>query len=827
MKYILVVALMTLAMTAAAQTTRVRGRVTDASTGEPVALVSIVFPGTTTGVTTDYEGIYSLETRDTVAVLEARLIGYQTQQTPVRTGAFNQIDFVLQPVEFDIDAVVVRPGANPAHPILRGVIREKERNDPRHLDTYACRTYTKMELDLANIKPRFRNRKLQKNFGFVFEHLDTSAVTGQSYLPVMISEAAADFHYRRSPALQREIIRASRISGVDDNSAIAQFTGHLHADFSLYDNYVELFKISFASPLSNAGLTFYDYYLVDSMQVDGRKTYKIRFHPKGVSTPVLDGEVNIDSATYALRSARVAMARGVNVNWLRHLTLECDNDRLGDSVWFPRRERMVADFSITKSDSSKIVSFLGSREVTYSDVRIGEPLPREVLALDNNVVIDEAVGEPDERLWDSLRPYPLSDKERAVYSMVDSVKRVPLYRNIYTIINTVVGGYYNTRYVGIGPYFKLLSFNRLEGVRLQLGARTTKDLSRRVRLSGYAAYGTRDERFKGGGTLELMLRRQLTRKLTLGYKHDVVQLGAGHNALAENNILSSILSRGNTQKLSMIDEAGAMYEHEWRHGRSGYLTARVQHMLPNRYVPMFRPDGQAVRAVDNFALGVGLRLSWDETVLRLPFDKDYLSTKYPVLTVGFMGGLKGITRNSYEYGRLEGRLSYRLSLPPIGYSRITVEGGHILGKVPYLLLKLHEGNGTYFYDQYAFSCMNFYEFASDTWVALFYEHHFNGFLLGKIPLIRKLNWREVLVFKGVYGTLSDRNNGSLPDSRAFLLFPPGMSSVRHPYMEMGFGVENIFRLLRVDCIWRLTHRSRRPGQDIQDFAVNFSLDFKF
>lgn len=826
-KNILVVALMLLPLAAAAQSTRVRGRVTDASTGEPVPLVSVVFPGTTTGITTDYEGSYSLETRDSVSILEARLIGYETRQAPVRSGAFNQIDFVLQPVDFGIDAVVVRPGANPAHPILRGVIREKGRNDPRHLDTYACRTYTKMELDLANIKPRFRNKKLQRNFGFVFEHLDTSAVTGQTYLPVMISEAAADFHYRRSPALEREIIRASRISGVDDNSAIAQFTGHLHADFNLYDNYIELFKIAFASPLSNSGLTFYDYYLVDSLQVGGRKTYKIRFHPKGVSTPVLDGEVDIDSATYALRSARVGMARGVNVNWLRHLTLECDNERLGDSVWFPRRERLTADFSITKSDSSKIVSFLGSREVTYSDVRIGEPVPQKVLALDNSVVLDETVGVPDERLWDSLRPYPLSEKERAVYSMVDSVKRVPLYRNIYTVINTVVGGYYNTRYVGIGPYFKLLSFNRLEGVRLQLGARTTKELSRRVRLSGYVAYGTKDERFKGGGTVELMLRRQRTRKLTLGYKRDVVQLGAGHNALAENNILSSILSRGNTQKLSMIDEAGALYEHELRHGITGFLTARVQHMLPNRYVPMVRPDGLMVRAVDNFALGVGMRLSWAETVLRMPFTKEYLSTKYPVLTVGFMGGLKGITRNSYEYGRLEGRLSYRLSLPPIGYSRITVEGGRIFGKVPYLLLKLHEGNGTYFYDPYAFSCMNFYEFASDAWVALFYEHHFNGFLLGKIPLIRKLNWREVLVFKGVYGTLSDRNNGSLPDSRAFLLFPPGMGSVRHPYMEMGFGVENIFRLLRVDCIWRLTHRTRRPGQDIQDFAVNFSLDIKF
>ena len=163
----------------------------------------------------------------------------------------------------------------------------------------------------------------------------------------------------------------------------------------------------------------------------------------------------------------------------------------------------------------------------------------------------------------------------------------------------------------------------------------------------------------------------------------------------------------------------------------------------------------------------------------------------------------------------------------MGYSDITVQGGRIFGKVPYLLLKLHEGNGTYFYDRYAFSCMNFYEFSSDAWISFFYEHHFNGFLLGRVPLLKKLNWREVFVFKGVYGTLSARNDGSLPNTKAVMLFPVGMSSVEHPYLETGFGIENIFRLLRVDCIWRLTHHRAVPGLSIPTFTVNFSLNLKF
>ena len=810
-----------------AQTTRVRGRVTDAKTGEPIPMVSVAFVGTTVGITTDFEGVYALEIRDTVTLLQVSLLGYETQSRRVVRGAFNAVDFELEPVSIGLDAVVVKPGPNPAHPILRHVIRNKPRNNPDEIDRYSCATYTKMELDLANLKPYFKSKRLQRNFGFVFEHMDTSAVTGKTYLPVMITEASAEYFYRKSPSFSREIIRASRISGIEEDYSFAQFTGHLHGNVNFYDNYIDIFNVRFASPLSDHGLMFYDYYLVDSLQIDSRKTYKIRFHPRGTSTPVLDGEVNIDSATYALQSARVKMARGSNVNWIRQLEMETENQFVDGKQWFKKQDKLLADFSVVMSDSSKITSFVGRRLIEYSDVRLHREIPEEVLRLDNNVVIDDEVLNNDERFWDTIRPYTLSEKEKAIYQMVDSIKQVPLYRNIYTVINTIFGGYYNTKYVGFGPYYKVFSFNRLEGIRFQLGMRTTSDFSKHVRLTGYAAYGTKDEQFKGGGTVEYAFSRQPTRKLTLSASHDVLQLGAGINAFTTGNILSSILSRGGSERLSMVNQGEVDYLHEWRQGIESTYGVQVRKIFSNRYVPMWRPDSTWVGSVESASIRIGTRFSKDEMQVRRYFDKYYMGSDYPILTFNFTAGIKGIFRNDYEYYRLEGSLQYDLDLPPIGTSRIAVGGGKIFGRVPYPLLQLQPGNGTYFYDPYAFSCMNYYEFASDAWVALFYEHNFNGFFLGKIPLMRRLKWREVFTFKGVYGTLEARNDGSLPDTRALLLFPRGMSSVRKPYLETGVGIDNIFRIFRVDAIWRLTHRHKVPGQNVQNFAVNFGMNLKF
>ncbi|HBO26973.1 MULTISPECIES: DUF5686 and carboxypeptidase-like regulatory domain-containing protein [Culturomica] len=819
--------LLLLAGIVAGQSTRVRGKITDAKTGEVLPLVNVVFKGTTIGVTSDFDGLYVIETREPVSELQVSFVGYEPQTVKIIPTAFNAVDFQLVPITFDLEEVKVRPGENPAHAILRNVSDNKKRNNPDEIALYNCTTYTKMELDLTNINPWFKNKKLQKNFGFIFEHMDTSVITGKSFLPVMISEATADYYHRKNPSFSREIVKASRISGIEEDYTLAQFTGHLHGNVNLYDNYIDVFDVKFASPLSDHGLLYYKYFLVDSMQVNGRKTYKIRFHPKGMSTPVLDGEVNIDSASWALQSANVKMMKGLNVNWIRHLVIETKSRLINDSVWFPKQDKIFADFSIVMSDSAKVVSFLGHRQVDYTHVRLNEPIPAEVLKLDNNVVISRDVLKNDESYWDSIRPFALSDKEKQIYGMVDSIKNVPLYHNIYTLLSTVLGGYYDTKYVGIGPYYKMFSFNKLEGARFQLGLRTTTDFSRKIRLSGYGAYGTKDNHFKGGGGIEYMVNELPTSKLKLAYKHDAVQLGAGVNAFTEGNILSSVFSRGNNDRLSLVNQGDISYEHEWRQGISNTFAAQMRTIFSSPYVPFVRPDGQVVNSIQTFSLQLKTRLSRDEIVVRKTFDKFSLGSDYPIVGIDLSMGVKGMFKNDYEYYRVVGTVLYDLGIPPIGTSKFIINGGKVFGKVPYPLLKLHEGNATYFYDTYAFSCMNYYEFASDLWVSLIYEHHFKGFFLGKIPLMKRLKWREVFIFKALIGTLEDRNNGSLADTKAILLFPEGMSSVSKPYFEAGIGIENICRILRVDAIWRLSHRHSVPGQNVQNFAINFSINLNF
>ena len=747
-----------------AQSTRVRGKVTDAKTGEVLPLVNVFFKGTTVGMTTDFEGEYTIETRQEVSELQASFVGYETKSVKINPGAFNTVNFQLEPQIFDLDEVKVTPGENPAHAILKNVSKNKPWNDPDRFQEYFCKTYTKMELDLTNIKSGFKNKKLQKNFGFIFEHMDTSIVTGKAYLPVMISEASADYYYRKSPALSREIVKASRISGIEEDYTLAQFTGHLHVNVNLYDNYIDIFEVRFASPLSDHGLLYYKYYLVDSMNIDGRKTYKIRFHPKAFSTPVLDGEVNIDSATWALQSAHVKMMKGLNVNWIRHLVIDNENQFLDDSVWFPRQDKIFADFSIVMSDSSKIVSFLGHRQVDYSHVDLKPVIPKEVLKMDNNVIINNEVLKNDESYWDTIRPYALSDKEKQIYGMVDSIKNVPLYQTIYDIVTMVLGGYYDTKYVELGPYYKLLSFNKQEGCRFQLGARTTTDFSKKIRLFGYGAYGTKDKRWKGAGGFDYAFSDLPTSKLSMSFKHDVVQLGAGINAFTEGNILSSIFSRGDNDRLSMVNQMDANFEKEWRQGWTNTLGVQIRDIFSNPFVPFRKPEGGIMPSIQSTILRLNTRISKNEIVIRKAFDKYSMGSDYPIIGVDMAMGIKGLFKNDYEFYRLVGSVNYDFPISPFGKSYIVLTGGKIFGKVPYPLLKLHEGNATYFYDQYAFSCMNYYEFASDAWLSLFYEHHFKGFFLGKIPLMKKLKWREVFIFKGLIGTLADKNNGSLPDT---------------------------------------------------------------
>ncbi len=836
-----------------AQTTKIKGRVIEESTGEGIPLANVYFKGTTIGVSADMEGYFSLETRDTtVSELIAEMMGYEPQSIIINRGAFNQISFKLKIQENFLSQIVIKPDNRYTRSILKKIESAKIFNDPQQQDRYDCEVYNKMELDISNADKRLKNRLLRKNFGFVLDYIDTSVISGQSYLPIMISESRSHIYHQKNPAIEREVIEASRISGVEDEFQFAQFTGNMHVKINFYDDFISIFDVKIPSPVGSANV-FYDYYLIDSLQVDGRKTYLIRFHPaKFISSPAFDGEMRIDAKDYAIKSIKATLKKGANVNWIRGLALESEFQKVDDSVWFYKQDKLYADFSITMADSSNLISFLGHKQVNYLNPRFDTKMPKKLANTLSQVTFEKEGFEQDESYWKNARPYPLSQKESNIYKMVDSIKNVPLYRDLYTIVSTFVNGYYNTKYFGIGPYFKLFSFNNLEGARFQLGGRTTNDFSKKYRLNLYAAYGTKDKKIKGGAKLEWMFNNHPTKKLSVEAKYDVLQLGKGANALTDGNIFSSILSKVNSQRLSPVSKFSISYQHEWRENFDNAIAIESERIYSNRYVPMFTKDSIKVNSVASNQLHYQARISWKETITRGAFDKYYVNGKYPVISLDLIASVNGISRNDYSYFRAEANIDYKLHLPPAGTSYFKLSGGKIFGKVPYPFLKLHEGNGTYFFDKSAFACMDFYEFASDSWATLFWEHNFKGFFLGKIPIMRRLQWREIFTFKMGYGTLSKKNNGitdnieyryipqsnglverrlDLSELRAPILFPEGMSSLSKPYIEMGVGVSNILRVIRVDLFWRMTHRNKTiHGEKIKSphrFAVNFGLEFRF
>ena len=873
LKLFIAVILLFVPLLCGAQTTKVRGRVTD-DMGEGIPFAAVYFAGTTVGITTDLDGYYNLENRDLSAnVVVAQLLGYNTVGKQIHPGQFNEVDFVLPLMDNRLSGAKVKADNKKARELLANIQKHRDRNDPDNHPEYECDVYNKMELDLTHPAEQLTGKSFKREFGFVFDYIDTSAVSGVPYLPVMISETMARRRHSSSPEINNETVVANRISGLnpEGNNMLSQFTGSLHLRVNFYRPFINAFDVQFPSPIQEAGLLYYNYYIIDTLQVDGRKTLLVRYHPKQlVSTPTFDGEMRIDCEDFALRSIRANMKNTTNVNWLRDLVFDSEYERQPDSTWFYKSDRMYVDLSLSLRDSSKMLSFIAKKEMVYNNPVFS--LSSKLSSSTGLVNVNEDATRLDEAYWESVRPVSLTEKEQSVYDMVDKIQTVPLYKSLYEIVYTAINGYYEVGKIGFGPYFKLFSFNSLEGFRPQFGMRTSKSFSTTDRFTVYGAYGTKDKTLKGEVKWEHLFGRIPQRKLTLGAKYDVFQLGSpAANSIGEGNILATIFGGSYNNKLCMMSSFSGAYEHEFSMRVNGEIGFNFKRFYPNevpwipeiRQVPMYARDSSRISSVAANEMYVSLLLSKDETVNRGLFKKTYVYSEYPSITITMAGSVSGLRKGDYSYLRPEFTLRWSPRVPPFGTSRLYINAGKIFGQVPYPLLHFHEGNSTYLLNRFSFACMDFMEFTSDTWLTVFWNHCFNGFFFGKIPLIRKLGWREEVSIKATWGSLSDRNNGNLAkvdiaDMQAPMLFPNGTSSLgRLPYVEFGAGVSNILKFIRIDCYWRASYRDNRmlvvdgsagsgigtpggiwiPDADLREkvlsrlktpnFAVKIGAEFKF
>ena len=816
-KCAVIIAMLFACVLASAQTTKVRGSVIDADTGEPIPFAGIYFKGTTIGLTADIDGRFTLETRDPAAkVLVCQLLGYDTQETQIKHGAYTEVEFRLQMTDNRLSGSFVKADNRKIRQLLANIDKHRARNDPDLRPHYKCKVYNKMELDLTHPKEQLDYKTFKRNFGFVFDYMDTSVVSGVPYLPAMISETVVERRHTAEPYADAETIEANRISGINpDHNLLTQFTGSMHLKANFYHNFINAFNVEFPSPIQNGGLLYYNYFIIDTLQMDGRKTYLVRYHPKnGISSPALDGEMRIDAEDYALRSIRAKMKHGGNVNWLRDIVVESEYQRLPDSTWFFSQDKLYADFSIALGDSSRVMSVIGMRQLNYSDMDFESEVDASD-AFGKVKVLPEATHMPDE-YWEQQRPYDLTDREKGIYTMVDRVQKVPLYKGIYNTVYTLANEYLDIGPIGFGPYMSIVSSNNLEGFKPRLGIHTSKNLSTNFRWTGYIAYGFGDHQFKGGLTYERKFRKDPWSKLTMNASYDAVQLGKGSSNLTSGNILSSIWGR--ESKLVNQSNFSAMYEHEFSMNFNMFARVEMKRWYANPFVPMMTwgPDGTLTPVPSVAVNEVRLtgRFSWEETVNRGYFEKSFVHTDYPILTLDLGGSIPGIRQGDVGYFKPQVFVDWKFRVPPLGMSDMHFNAGAIFGQVPWMTLQMFDGNATGMLDKSAFSCMEYFEFAADKWATLSWYHTFNGFFLGKIPLISKLQLREEVSAKIAYGTLSDRNNGTDPKYGALMQFPvynaSGMMQPLDgvPYVELSAGVSNIFRLFRFDFVWRVTHREK-------------------
>ncbi len=828
-KYSLVILALFSSLLVVAQPTKVRGKVTDAATQEPLPFVSVVFKGTTEGASTDMEGNYFLETRTNVDSIEVSSLGYTMQTLPVKKHGFKTINVALKEDVAVLGEVVVtfdKKRENPAHRIIRGIIANKKKNNPEKANTYLYDSYTKMEMSLTNIDEKFKKKKLLKHFQFVFDYVDTSAVTGKAYLPFLISETNSEVYHSINPDVTKEIIKANQISGFDgDNESITQFTGQLFQKFNIYDNYIKLFKQGFISPLNSSGLLFYKYYLTDSVQRDDKKLYHLSFQPKNSKDATFRGDFWVTADDFAITEITMQVSNKVNINWVNTVMIAQEFEQMGkEATWFWKTRKLAVDFTLLKEDSTKSKGFLGKSTIHYNNVKFDEPIPERFKKIKGNTLISRGALEKEGKYWEETRPYKLSKTEQGVYAMVDSIKNVPIYRTFVDIITTVLTGYYDFGKVEIGPYNKLFSFNNIEGTRFQFGGRTDSDFSKKIRLSGHLAYGTKDKEWKyaAGMLYKFSHKNNLWEAAGIDYKHDMEQLGKGSSRfLTAGNILASALARGDTDKLTLENVLNLHYEKEWFPNFSNKLTLRHRELMPSAYVP-FTPRNGGANAIGEKIrveeIELNTRWSPGQRVIRRTFKRKGIKGNVPVFNLNLTAGF-----GDYKYQKIDAMIEKNIPIYPIGYTYAYVKGGKIFGKVPFPLLHLHEGNETYVYDRYAYNLMDYYEFASDTYASVGAEHHFMGFFLNKIPLLKKLNWRTVVTGKALWGTLSNENKGWLSNPEANVLFPEGLSDLKKPYFEAGVGIENILKIGRIDAVWRLSHLDGNKDK----FGIRATLQLTF
>ena len=821
--------------------------VTDSLTKEPLPYASVRIENTTEGTMTGNDGRFYFKTNCSEGMLIVSEIGYNDYRHPVYpTRKTPYYKIALSPTSYALDEVVIKPKHehyrkkdNPAVEFVRRMIDHRDDHSPDEKDFWQRERYEKTTFALNNFDQEKQNKWLYRKFGFLTEYVDTSSVTGKPILTISTRELLATDYYRKSPRSERQWVKGRKQVGIDEllsKQGMQAAINEVFKDVDIYENNISLFTNKFVSPLSRIGTGFYKYYLMDTLQISGERCVDLAFTPFNSESFGFNGHlyVTLDS-TFFVKCATLNFPRKINLNFVDHMLLEQEFKRAEDGTRLLDHECITVELKLTEGQDG----IFARRVADYSGYTfIPTPDADEAFARPERVIEEtEALSRPAS-FWTENRPQAaISQQESSVDRLMKQLRSYPVYYWTEKTVAALFTGYIPTSQEAplfyIGPINATVSGNTLEGARLRAGGMTTAYLNPHFFGKGYIAYGFKDKRVKGLAELEYSFKKKKEyanefpiHSLKLGYEADVNQYGQDYLYTSKDNIFLS-LKREKDDRIGYFRQAGITYTNEFHSGFSFQLSARWRTEESSYLIPFLRKDGDVLSPVKEFSISaveLKLRYAPNEKFFQTQWNRFPVSLDAPVFTLSHTLAQKGLLGSDYTYNHTEAGVQKRFWFSAFGYTDVILKAGKVWDKVPFPLLILPNANLSYTIQPESYSLMNAMEFMNDEYLSWDATYFLNGLLFNRIPLLKKLKWREVVSCRGLYGHLSDRNNPEL--SNGLFAFPLAETRLmgKTPYVEAGVGIENIFKVLRLDYVWRLTYRNS-PGASNSGLRISLHITF--
>lgn len=846
--YILIMGLLLVSSGLRAQIT---GTVTDAATGDTLFYPSASYKGHHIAVSGNASGLYSIERREGW-VLTISAVGYQPRTFMIKANTPSVLNVKLREDAKTLTEVVVKSSRgkysrknNPAVELMKRVIAAKKKTDLDNHPYYQYNKYQKITLAVNDIRPSDIDSGFFAKKQWLIDQIETSPYTNKLILPVSVDETVSQHIYRKDPKSEKDIITGQNTNGINQliqtgdilNTAMKD----VFTDVDLYDDQIRLLQYPFTSPIGKNAISFYRYYIEDTVYVDHDLCYHLQFLPNNQQDFGFRGELYVlADSTLHVKRCELTIPKRSDVNFVDNLHVTQEFKKLENGEWVLSVDDMFVEMKL----ASFLSKFLVVRTTRLSDYAFDE-LPKQLFKGKAKERREANAMMRDEAFWNRYRGVELTKSESSMNAFIHRIEQIKGFKYVIFGVKAFIENFVETgdlnhpSKVDIGPINTMLTKNFIDGLRTRVSAQTTANLNKHWFASGYLARGWRSEKtyYEGNLTYSFNKKDYLPREfprrtLTLTSAYDVMSPSDRFMKTDKDNVFTAF-KWAKVDKMMFYNRQQLKFEYEEEWGLKTTVAFKTE--ANEAAGRLFFEPLSTITATNPFMLSTLSALDDSEvgrylhngkirtTELSVQFNlapgRTYINTKQrrvpinldaPVFTLGHTMGIKGLLGGQYNYNLTEAGIYKRFWMGSWGKIDMYLKAGAQWNKVPYPLLIMPAANLSYIVQNETFNMINNMEFLNDRYASFDASWDLNGKIFNRIPLLKKLKWREYIGVKTLWGKLTDKNNPLLDRNAGdgiLMAFPEGtyVMDSKRPYVELIAGVHNIFKILHVEFVHRMNY----------------------